>query len=401
MVKFCTSCGTANTPDALYCAKCGTAMPAAASETPDEKPAVSEPAFVAPDADVELAAGPASPFEPISPEDEKSARNWPIIAAVVGSLLLIGGLYYWLFLADDMRGASDSSYSTGTDAGDQAEVKQYYVMTEANIRDKPTTAGSNILGKMPRGSAITGVVKLGEDGTSEWLELADGKGFIGMVNLGEAEPPEIAKALGDKIWTADGPLDIWAQADTASTLVDRVSEGTKLTLSGLTANDFIEIKLRKGGVGYLAGGAGILERLGGKPISIAFNPQTCNFGGELGTEFAKIGARLRAQWQALEDKEFADDEARDKAFGAAEGKSTYVKLPRSFEGLSLTAIGQHYESQSLYFADPPAKVIEVFRSKGFRIGNDGAFPSTELYAGISATRGEGAAYGKSELGCGV
>jgi hypothetical protein len=203
------------------------------------------------------------------------------------------------------------------------------------------------------------------------------------------------------MWTTDGPIDIWAQADTSSALVDRVSEGTKLTLSGLTANDFIEVKLRKGGIGYIANGAAVLARLGGKPINIDFNPQSCSFGGELGTEFAKIGARLRAQWQALEDKEFVDDGAREKALGAAEGKSSYVRLQRSFEGLSLTAIAQHYESQSLYFADPPAKVIEVFRAKGFRIGNDGTFPSTELYAGINATRGEGAAYGKTELGCGV
>ena len=76
-------------------------------------------------------------------------------------------------------------------------------------------------------------------------------------------------------------------------------------------------------------------------------------------------------------------------------------MPRSFEGLSLTGIAQHYESQSLYFADPAAKVMDVFRAKGFKIGRDGQFPSTELYAGIATTRGEGAAYGKSELGCGV
>ena len=400
MVKFCTSCSTANTPGALYCAKCGTAMRLPEPVPAPEPLADSEPAMTSV-ADEYRSPMPVSPREPLFNDEPKPARNWPIFAAIVGSLLLIGGLYYWLFLADDISGSSDASYSTGTDEVETAATKQFYVMTEANIRDKATTVGSIILGKMPRGSAVTGIVKLGQDGTSDWLELADGKGFIATVNLGDAEPPEIIKALNDKVWAADGAVEIWAQADTASALVDRVSDGTKLTLSGLTANDFIEVKLRKGGVGYLAGGAAILARLGGKPISIAFNPQTCNFGGELGAEFAKIGTRLKAQWQALEDKEFVDDEARDKAYGAAEGKSSYVKLSRSFEGLTLTAIGQHYESQSIYFADPPAKVIEAFRAKGLRIDGKGIFPSTELYAGISATRGEGAAYGKSELGCGV
>jgi hypothetical protein len=339
--------------------------------------------------------------ESTSSEEPRSERNWLVILAVLGSLLLIGGLYYWLFLADDINGAPESNYSTGTEEGGAAEARQFFVMTEANVRDRPTTVGSTILGKMPRGSAVTGVVKLGEDGTSEWLELADGKGFIATVNLGEVQPPEITRALNDRIWMTDGPIDIWAQADMSSSLLDRVGEGSKLTLAGLTANDFIEVKLGKGGVGYIANGADILSRLGGKPIDIAFNPQTCVFGGELGAEFAKIGARLRAQWQELENREFPDEEAREKAYASAEGRSSFVKLPRSYKGLSLTAIAQHYESQSLYFSDPPSKVIAVFRDQGFRIDANGNFASTELYAGISATRGEGAGYGKSELGCGV
>lgn len=392
MVKFCTSCGAANTPDARYCAKCGNAVAAAATEAMPE--VVDQPA-----APREIASLPD--VEAGLQDEPEPKRHWLVIVAVAGSLLLIGGLYYWLFLADDVGGAQESGYSTGAEEGAAAETKQFFVMTEANVRDRATTVGSTILGKMPRGSAVTGVVKLGEDGTSEWLELADGKGFIATVNLSEVEPPEIARALNDRIWTADGPIDIWAQADSASTLVDRVGEGTKLTLSGLTANDFIEVKLRQGGVGYIADGADILSRLGGKPIDIIFNPQTCVFGGELGAEFAKIGARLRAQWQELENREFPDEEARDKAYASAEGRSSFVKLPRSYKGLSLTAIAQHYESQSLYFADPPSKVIEVFRGQGFRIDANGNFASTELYAGISSTRGEGASYGKSELGCGV
>ena len=86
---------------------------------------------------------------------------------------------------------------------------------------------------------------------------------------------------------------------------------------------------------------------------------------------------------------------------AVEGRSTYQRLQRSYAGLTVTAIAQHYESQSVYFADPAAKVIEVFRAKGFRIARDGSFAATELYAGVSGTRGEGTAFGKSELGCGV
>lgn len=393
MVKFCTSCGTANTPNALYCAKCGTAMPVPAA---DVEPSQEDKQYAVKDEPLEFL--PVAEIEPPLIEEPGPERNWLVILAVVGSLLLIGGTYYWLFIADDISGGSLSTAGTSESSPTIAQV-QLFTITNANIRDKPTTSGSTILGKLPRGSAISGVVKVAEDG-SEWLELSEGKGFVATVNLVELQPPELVQRLGDRNWTADGRIDVYAAA-AGRELLDSISAGTVLKLSGLTADGALEVKLPDGRIGYILQGKEILARLGGKPVAIAFNPQTCNFGGELGAEFAKIGTRLKAQWQALEDTEFADDEARDKAFAAAEGKSSYVKLARSFEGLSLTAIGQHYESQSLYFADPPAKVIDTFRAKGFRIDGNGNFPSTELYAGISATRGEGTAYGKSELGCGV
>lgn len=401
MVKFCASCGTANTPDARYCAKCGAVIGDTASSalsTPNALDEIAEQT-TSPNADNQSAS---SEFPSQSQDAPQAIRPWKVAAIATVALVVIGMLYFWLFIADDLGSSkSQQDPAAADDASEYAATRQLFAVTEVNIRDRPSTKEGAIIGKLPRGSAVTGTLKMGMDGTSGWFELADGKGYIADINLTDAEPPEIAKSLNDKIWEADTPIDIWQVAGAADSLLDRVSVGTKLTLVGLTANDFIEVKMPKGGVGYIAGGAAILARLGGKPVAIAFNPQTCSFGSEIGAEFAKVGARLKAQWQALEDREFADDEERNKAYVAAEGKSTYVKLARSFEGLSLTAIGQHYESQSLYFADPPAKVIDVFRAKGFRIDGNGNFPSTELYAGISATRGEGASYGKTELGCGV
>lgn len=396
MVKFCAACGTANTPDARFCNKCGNAIKVT---VPDEGEAeiVGAPKTLPP-ATIEVTNGYAE-LTPAAKHNGKN-RNWLMIGGSAALLLLLAALYFLLFVADDMGSGEGNSYENVVGADTAVAPTQMFAMTEANIRDKATTVGSNIIGKFPRGSALTGVLKIGEDGTSDWFQLADGKGFVASVNLTETEPPVLAKTLGDKIWTADGAIEIWAQPDSI-TLIDRVGEGTNLTLAGLTANDYIEIKLKKGGVGYIADGAAILARSNGRAVAISFNPQTCNFGGELEGEFAKIGVRLRAQWEALQDKEFVDEEAREKALSAAESKSSFVRLPRSFAGLSLTGIAQHYESQSLYFSDPPEKVIEVFRSKGFRINRDGTFPSTELYAGISGTRGEGAAYGRSELGCGV
>ena len=399
MANFCTACGTVNPVDARFCNNCGTAVAVVALDTVDpEVIGVSKDTPFQPLPSIEATNGYAE--LPPAAKNKGQKRNWLVIGAAAALLLLVALLYFFLFVADDIGSSNSNDVDTAAEPATAVATSQMFAMTEVNIRDKASTVGSNIIGKFPRGSALTGVLKVGEENTSDWFELADGKGFVAAVNLIETEPPVLVKTLGDKIWTADGAIEIWAQPD-SGTLIDRVSEGAKLTLAGLTANDYIEIKLSKGGVGYIADGAAILARSNGRPIAISFNPATCNFGGELDGEFAKIGARLRAQWTALEDKEFVDDEAREKAYNASEGKSSFVRLPRSFGGLTLTAIAQHFESQSLYFSDPPEKVIEAFRVKGFRIGRDGTFPSTELYAGISATRGEGVAYGKSELGCGV
>ena len=335
---------------------------------------------------------------PASRAGAKRSRVMPVAALAI--LLVFVGLYFWLFVLDDMqKGSATPMPDQSTSAPAAAQI--FFTMTEANVRDKPTTADSVILGKLPRASQVTGVVQPGAPPGDGWMELSDGNGFVAMVNLSPSKPPELVTLLNDQPWVVDMPVDVWATTASDSALIDRVRADTTLKLVGLTADNFIEVKLPDGGYGYLADGKSILARLGGKPITIGFNPQTCAFSGEIGAEFTKIGARLRAQWQALEAKEYADEAAREKAYAKVEGKSSYVRLRRSFDGLSLTGLGQHYESQSLYFADPPAKVIAVFRDNGFNIGPDGIFKATELYAGISGTRGEGAAYGKTELSCGV
>ena len=364
MGQSCASCGSANALGALFCAHCGASLK------------------------VRTVSG------------SNPRRRWAMPVAALAILIVFVGLYFWLFVLDDMQNRSVTPIAEQrTSAPAVAEI--FFTMTEANIRDKPTASESVILGKLPRGSQVTGFVQSGSPPGDGWMELSDGNGFVAMVNLSKSEPPELVTLLNDQPWVVDMPIDVWATGTSDSPLINRVRAGTMLKLVGLTADNFIEVKLADGSYGYLADGKSILARLGGKPIAIGFNPQTCAFSGEIGAEFAKIGARLRTQWQTLEAKEYADEAAREKAYAKVEGKSSYVRLRRSFDGLSLTALGQHYESQSLYFVDPPAKVIAVFRDNGFNIGPDGIFRATELYAAISGTRGEGAVYGKTELSCGV
>jgi zinc-ribbon domain len=408
MTKYCISCGSALNDGARFCGSCGAPVPESNSAPPVEAvvpvPPPPPPLPPAPPplpAEPEAVAFTPEYFEPMADEPTSKGPNWLLIGGAAGILLLLG-LYYLIFIRDDVTTVEPPATVEKIEPKEVVET-QYFAMADANIRDKATTVGTNILGKLLRGTGATGSIITGADGTTQWLELTDGKGFIAMSNLSETEPPQITKPLGDKIWITDKPLDIWAQPDASAPILDRVAVGTPLTLFGLTANDYIEIKLKKGGVGYIADGARIAELASakGKPVAISFNPASCNFGGELEVEFGKLAAKARAAYEALNNRDYPTDEARDKALGTVEGKSYYQRLERSFNGLSVTAIAQHYESQSIYFADAPDKVIAAFKAAGHKIGRDGQFPATELYAGIGATAGEGRSYGKTDLSCGV
>lgn len=379
MTKFCIQCGAALAENARFCGNCG-----AAADSGDPSGA---------SVDAHFAGG-----------EEPGARegpNWLLIGGG-GAILALLLLYYFLFLHDDMAGESLEQRVQPAPATQQQRVEaQYYAVVQANIRDKATTVGSNIIGKLSRASSVTGTVILGEDGSSDWLKLANDAGFVAMVNLAETAPPDIVKSLGDKAWTASEPVEIWSQPDTASTLLDRAAAGTVLTLSGLTANDFVEVKLKRGGVGYIADGARIAALANGKPIAIAFNPNSCSFGPEIDAKLTALGEKIRANYKAIEDRDYPSEEARAKALAAIEGRSSFERMERSFEGLTVKAIAQHYESQSVYFAEPAAQVIAAFRAKGYKIGRDGSIASVDLYAGIGPAAGEGARYGRSDLSCGV
>ena len=371
MTKFCIECG-ASLPDGVrFCGDCGH--------------------HVAADAAPVASAG----------EVPRIGPNWLLIGGI-GSVLLILGLYYVIFLRDDVGSRQDAPTQTKVEVAEVIQV-QFFAVADANIRDRATTVGTAIIGKLPRGQAASGVMTTGEDGEMQWLKLADNNGFVAASNLSEDEPPKIAKMLGDKIWNADKAMEIYAEPEAGSVPIDSVKAGAPLTLFGLTANDYIEIKLKRGGVGYIAEGARIvaLTLVKGKPIAIAFNPASCNFGGELEAEFAKLTAKSRAAYKAIDMTDFASDAARDKALIGFEGKSYFQRLERSFNGLSITGIAQHYESQSVYFADRPDKVLAAFKAAGYKIGRDGQFANTEIYAGIGATAGEGRTVGKSDLSCGV
>ena len=89
-----------------------------------------------------------------------------------------------------------------------------------------------------------------------------------------------------------------------------------------------------------------------------------------------------------------------------EGDSVYkaVTPARPWRGLTVTAVALHYESVSVVFQDAPERVAAVLRDAGVRVGRDGSVPVPDTEGAsqmLTATKGEGARYGRTELDCGI
>lgn len=127
----------------------------------------------------------------------------------------------------------------------------YYVVAEANIRNRPTASSGN-KGKIARGTSVGGAMILGEDGESSWFELAGGAGFVSAVNLSQSPPPRLATMLGDREFRTGGPLPLHASPSVQSAIIETVPSGVVIYLVGITDNGYVETKGRKGGVGYFS-----------------------------------------------------------------------------------------------------------------------------------------------------
>lgn len=86
--------------------------------------------------------------------------------------------------------------------------------------------------------------------------------------------------------------------------------------------------------------------------------------------------------------------------------SFYVAVPsRPWRGLTVTGVGLHYESTSIYFREPVSIVRRVLRAAGVQIAADGSIPITREEAvefqALRATADEARRFGASRVECGV
>jgi hypothetical protein len=340
--------------------------------------------------------------------DRAKGRLW--LSLVVAVTLLSGMGYYLAFIHDSGSNAAQAVETTVQKTPTEvAEVKQFYAATKARLRDSAAAENSNVIGLLRRGEPVSGAIVAGTAEGQLWLKLADDKGFVNIVNLSENPAPVLKTSFGGKVFTLPQRAILLSAPSQNSPILDRLAQGLALTTSGITRNGYAEIIRKTGGVGYIANGEQLLAALEkpalARAMTIKIDNNGCAAGPEIDSLFRQIQFRQAAGLKAVEDAKYPDDDARDAAIAKyrqrTEGKSVIIPLERSFRTLTVTGLAQHYESQSVYFADPPEQVRKVFRSIGYRVGKDGKLPSGEIYAGIDPAPKGNASYGKTDLGCGV
>lgn len=91
---------------------------------------------------------------------------------------------------------------------------------------------------------------------------------------------------------------------------------------------------------------------------------------------------------------------------AGELQTFYIAVPsRQWRGLTVTGVGLHYESTSIYFREPVAKARQVLQRAGVRVEASGSIPiahdeAVEFQA-LRATTGEARRFGASVVECGI
>ena len=105
MSQLCASCGAASANDAAFCASCGRAL----------KPKIAAKSL-------------------------KSAANkgrWSVPFMAIAIVLVVVVLYFWLFIADDLKQGADMP---ATEAGEVSnpDAQIFFAITDANLGDVTT-----------------------------------------------------------------------------------------------------------------------------------------------------------------------------------------------------------------------------------------------------------------------
>lgn len=277
--KTCAECGTTNKSNARFCGHCGItfdAPPKAAAAPGAEAPTAPDPAPPIPVAPISAAA-PAARAErpaeavPATPalgtigtmghappgsgppvQRARSARSLAIAVVVVAAILAAGAAAYFFYFKDRMASGPASSPAIAT--GERVTV---YATRLTRIRDAATSAGSNIVGNLNRGDAVSGTWTIGADSTTRWLKVTrEGQAdvYVWGMNLSPQPRRPIERYIDAKQSVTTG-TSVHAEPDMGAPYVDTLTQGAVVTVTGIVRSDageqWAEIALRGGGVGYV------------------------------------------------------------------------------------------------------------------------------------------------------
>jgi hypothetical protein len=425
---FCTQCGKKGAESAKFCHSCGAALPVAPAalddhldiQVPIDDVTQAHPNTAAPSASYEAPrAAPLPEPAPVAPAyasteptayadfEEAEAPMWKRPSSIVMGLGLLLGFIIWgtrdLWLgpssAPTKAVAEQPKDSPPPEPG---ETAIYYALRTAKLRDKPTTQGSQVLGELKRGQRIEGMMETAADGKTQWFKIVGSGHYVAGINLSDQQPADLQVAINRTI-TLDEQTEIRAAASDSATTVDTVSSGARVDAVGVT-NGWIEIGLRKGGVGYIrpsdaSANFGLLSgqdvAIAAKPSAtdfsqlIAIDPNSCSFGGAMNRIFDAMAAN--GGEGPLTAAGLPPAQAVTKS-----GDAIILPTSGGYRGLKVTGLIVTGYGRGIRFADDQEKVATAFTDAGFKKDDNGNYVIQENGGGFSIIA-EG---GGSQLTCG-
>jgi hypothetical protein len=402
---FCTQCGAQAPEASKFCHKCGTALPAASPSGLDEGLDIQvpiddvEPARPAVTAAPVATAAVAAPTPPSAPiyadaDSEEIERPWymrplPILAglALLVSFLIWGTRDFWMGPSAPQTAGTAAPETPVAAPADDSETSTYYALRTVKLRDKPTTQGSTVLGELKRGTAIVGTMEMASDGKTQWFKIKESGQYVAGINLSDVAPPALTLALG-KTMTLDEQTEIRAAPADNATTIDTVGAGVKVDAVGVTSG-WIEIALRKGGVGYIrpsstSANFGLSSGEQVQTIAAAadfgplinFDADSCSFGSGMDRIFEAM--RSNAGKGPFTVTGLAGDLVA-KYDDPTNAEQSVLRLPvkGKYRGLTLVEVYASYEGNGLRFADSVDAVGTAFASAGFTKDAGGGYATTQ------------------------
>ena len=142
-------------------------------------------------------------------------------------------------------------------AGAEAKEQDFYMARWTNVRRDPSTKRSP-RGRIDRGEFVTGNVVPGSlDSSTTWFRISNGRfsgGYISTVNLTATKPMALDDSTAGEYRLVENTRLLSQPSNNAPSVKStdsNLSAGLKLSVYGTVNEEYAEIELRTGGIGYV------------------------------------------------------------------------------------------------------------------------------------------------------